>query len=460
MAGRAAAPPPKACGGAGRLTCGLATAILGAILAVAPADAQQSDRVEKKLRSIERELDEGAKTRAELTRQAEQVRGEILALREATISAARRTQDLESELSALEVTVAVMQSEALRKFNRMEVTRLRLDQVLGALQRIALQPPDALLLAPRPPLDSVRGAMLLNYAAPQLQQEATRLRSELQELESLREDIVAQRQSLDDTARDLAREQKALLGLIGRKTQLESSLRRRAQGAQQRVATLADQADDLRDLIERIGEEEKARRRVIEQQRLVEATLRLEAARKAEEDEARRQAAEAEEQLQESVAFADVSEEPALRADLRPANLRSFPDQQGTLTWPARGRIVAQFDEPSNEAGAGGVQGLTVETRAGAQIVAPFDGKVVYAGPFRGYGLILIIEHDGAYHSLLSGMDRIDAVLGQWLLAGEPIGAMAIDEAVNHRLYFELRRDGQPINPLPWVAQLDARKQG
>ena len=460
MAGRAAAPSLKACGGAGWLACGLAAATLGALLAVTPAAAQQSDRVEKKLRSIERELDEGAKTGAELTRQAEEVRGEILALREATISAARRTQDLESELSALEVTVAVMQSEALRKFNRMETARLRLDEVLGALQRIALQPPDALLLAPRPPLDSVRGAMLLNYAAPQLQEEATRLRRELQELESLREDIVAQRQTLDDKARDLAREQKKLLGLIGRKTQLESSLRKRAEGAQQRVVTLADQADDLRDLIERIAEEEKARRRVIQQQRLVEATLRLEAARRAEEDEARRRAAEAEEQLQESVAFADTSEGASLSTDLRPANLRSFPDREGTLTWPARGRIVARFDEPDNDADAGGVQGLTIETRAAAQIVAPFDGKVVYAGPFRGYGLILIIEHDGAYHSLLSGMDRIDAVLGQWLLAGEPIGAMAMDEAVTHRLYFELRRDGQPINPLPWVAQLDARKQG
>ena len=460
MRGRAAAPLLKACGVAGHLARGLAVASLGALLAVAPATAQQSDRVEKKLRSIERELDEGAKTRAELTRQAEQVRGEILALREATISAARRTQDLESELSALEVTVAVMQSEALRKFNRMETARARLDKVLGALQRIALQSPEALLLAPRPPLDSVRGAILLNYAAPQLQGEARRLRIELQELESLREDIIAQRQSLDGKAGELAREQKALLGLIGRKTQLESSLRRRAEGAQQRVATLANQADDLRDLIERIAEEEKARRRVIEQQRLVEATLRLEAARKAEDEEARRRAAEAEEQLQESVDFAGTSEGAELRADLRPANLRSFPERQGTLTWPARGRIVAQFDEPDNDAAAGGIQGLTIETRPAAQIVAPFDGKVVYAGPFRGYGLILIIEHDGAYHSLLSGLDRIDAVLGQWLLAGEPIGAMAIDEAVNHRLYFELRRDGQPINPLPWVAQLDARKQG
>ena len=430
------------------------------LLPALPASAQQSDRVEKKLRSIERELSQGAKTKEELIRQAEKVRSEVLALREATISAARRTQNLESELSALEITVAVMQSEALRKFNRMEATRNRLDKVLGALQRISLQSPEALLLAPRPPLDSVRGAMLLNHAAPQLQREARRLRNELLELESLRQDIVSQRQILDEKARDLAREQKTLLGLIGRKTQLEASLRKRAEGAEQRVVALAGQADDLRDLIERITIEEQARRRAIEQQRLVEATLRLEAAREAWETEKERRAAEADELSQESVAFADIAEDRVLTTDLRPANLRSFPKREGTLTWPARGRIVAQFGEPSSAAGSEGTQGLSIETRAGAQIVAPFDGKVVYAGPFRGYGLILIIEHEGAYHSLLSGLDRIDAVLGQWLLAGEPIGAMAMDQAINHRLYFELRRAGQPINPLPWVAQLDARKQG
>jgi murein hydrolase activator len=75
---------------------------------------------------------------------------------------------------------------------------------------------------------------------------------------------------------------------------------------------------------------------------------------------------------------------------------------------------------------------------------------VVFAGPFRGYGQLLIIEHSEGYHSLMAGMGRIDTSVGARVLAGEPIGAMAEDGTPS--LYVELRRDGQPINPLPWLA--------
>ena len=97
-------------------------------------------------------------------------------------------------------------------------------------------------------------------------------------------------------------------------------------------------------------------------------------------------------------------------------------------------------------------KGLTIQTRQGAEIVAPYDGRVVYAGPFRGYGQILIIEHSEGYHSLLAGLSRIDAAAGQWVLAGEPVGAMGQQETGEPELYLELRRNGRPINPLPWLA--------
>jgi len=86
----------------------------------------------------------------------------------------------------------------------------------------------------------------------------------------------------------------------------------------------------------------------------------------------------------------------------------------------------------------------------GAQVIAPHDGLVAFSGPFRGYGLLLIIEHAEGYHTLLAGMARIDATVGQRLLAGEPVGVMGQDEA-KPALYVELRRQGQPVNPSPWL---------
>jgi septal ring factor EnvC (AmiA/AmiB activator) len=92
-------------------------------------------------------------------------------------------------------------------------------------------------------------------------------------------------------------------------------------------------------------------------------------------------------------------------------------------------------------------------------VVAPFDGKVLFAGPFKGYGQILIIGHGDGYHSLLAGLDRVDESVGQWLVAGEPVGVMS-QSSQKPRLYLELRHDGQPINPLPWLAIRDEKVNG
>jgi septal ring factor EnvC (AmiA/AmiB activator) len=103
---------------------------------------------------------------------------------------------------------------------------------------------------------------------------------------------------------------------------------------------------------------------------------------------------------------------------------------------------------------------ILITARAGAQVVAPYDGRVAFAGLFRGYGQILIIEHGGRYHTLLAGLERIDAGAGQWILAGEPIGVMGSSQEQFPELYLELRHAGQPVNPLPWLATTDDKVQG
>src|SRR3546814_19046636 len=84
---------------------------------------------------------------------------------------------------------------------------------------------------------------------------------------------------------------------------------------------------------------------------------------------------------------------------------------------PAIGRISGHYGEPMPT----GIRrkGIDIETRPGAQVVAPFEGRVVFAGPFRAYGLLLLIEHSEGYHSILAGMSRIYAAVGQWLRSDE-----------------------------------------
>ena len=123
---------------------------------------------------------------------------------------------------------------------------------------------------------------------------------------------------------------------------------------------------------------------------------------------------------------------------------------------PVRGRISQHFAEAA--VGGEPSRGIVIESLPGAQVVAPFDGHVVFEGPFRGYGSILIIEHPGGYHTLLSGLGRSDAVVGQWLIAGEPVGVMSAGG--NPKLYVELRRASQPIDPLPWLQVSGGKVKG
>ncbi|MCH9000919.1 MAG: peptidoglycan DD-metalloendopeptidase family protein, partial [Proteobacteria bacterium] len=143
---------------------------------------------------------------------------------------------------------------------------------------------------------------------------------------------------------------------------------------------------------------------------------------------------------------------------VRPDNIRPFPDARASLRIPARGRVVLRYGQSRADQGAS--KGISIRARGGAQVVAPYDGQVVYAGPFRRYGQILIIEHGGRYHTLLAGLDRIYAVVGQWLLAGEPVGVLGSPQSGLPELYFELRRAGQPINPLPWLATTGDKVRG
>ncbi len=136
----------------------------------------------------------------------------------------------------------------------------------------------------------------------------------------------------------------------------------------------------------------------------------------------------------------------------------SFSAQKGVLPLPADKRIVIGFRQESADGSAS--EGIALSTQPGSRLVTPYDGQVVYAGPFSDYEHLLIIDHGEGYHTVLAEFERADVVLGQWLLAGEPVGLMSSDDSEEHLLYVELRHDGDPINPLPWIAARDNEVSG
>ncbi len=130
----------------------------------------------------------------------------------------------------------------------------------------------------------------------------------------------------------------------------------------------------------------------------------------------------------------------------------------GGARWPTAGSVRSNFGE-AGEAG-GRSQGIAIETSPGAQVVAPGGGRIVFAGPFRSYGRLLIIEHDDGYHSLMSGFGRIDGQVGDRVAAGNPVGEMPAEAENGAVLYVEVRRDGQPVDPIPWLLSDDREVRG
>jgi murein hydrolase activator len=417
--------------------------------------ARAADTPQQQLKSLEKQLQDSRDKQAQFAKAAEALAQEIAKLRADSIATAKTAQIHESALSDLEEQLGVLNAEEAQKAAELTRHRAQQQQLLMALARLARNPPEGMALAPGDPLDTVRSALLMGAAVPPLEAQARRLRDEIAGLAQVRQQI-AEAQAQERAERSsLDQEQASLTALIARKATLQQEAQQGVEQSNQRYLQLASQAADMQQLIERLDAERRVRdaelqKRRDEQDRVAEAERRdterlMREQRKARPDE-----------RDQGVVVALPP--PIIRDPTKPPPAaRPFAKARGLLLYPVSGHLLRHFGE-NDELGVAS-KGLTLETRDAAQVVAPYDGRVLFAGAFKGYGQILIIEHGDGYHSLLAGLDRVDGTVGQWLVAGEPVGTMSRGDA-KPRLYLELRHDGQPINPLPWLAARDEKVSG
>lgn len=390
-----------------------------------------------KLDRIEGEIKSERGREAALSRKSKELEAEIAALRQKVIGAARATQDSESLLTRLERKLAETRDRLAEQEAALRHRRKQIGGTLLVLERLSRNPPRALLLSPNRPMEVVRQAMLLRTSLPIIQNRADELREGVAALARTRDDIGKQIEALKG-ADALHNDQKALLdSLVARKAELLQETEAERRRIQKRLKRLAREAATLKELFARLEQERPAP--------------------PPPSPPTPPSPPEAGGKPPEKAAPPATEKQTALLNLPRPDSLRRFP-RRGPITLPVRGDLTRHYGESTSYGGA--AKGITIETRSAARVVAPYDGKVVFAGPFRGYGQILIIEHSGGYHTLLSGMERVDTGVGQWLLAGEPVGVMAKGTGGRPRLYFELRREGQPVNPLPWFAEYRGKDRG
>jgi septal ring factor EnvC (AmiA/AmiB activator) len=379
----------------------------------------------RRLADVERDMEHERQRRAALERRSAGLDHDVDKLRADLIAAARAAQQGEADLSRLEARLRELVADEGRLSADLARRHTQIVALAGALERLSRHPPEALFVAPGDPIDVMRGGLLLRTALPRVRAASEKLRGELETLATLRHEIAAQRIRQEAAVVSLGRERRQLDDLMRRKAALRQETVEETRRLVRRLDELAASASGLREFLQRLETDRPARDAPPPGLApLAPATV--------------------------------VPRGPATGTeDAAPPAPRSIARARGLLTMPAAGRLVERFGEATP---GGSLRGLTLRTRPEAPVVAPYDGRIAYAGPFRGYGLILIIDHGEGYHSLLAGLGRLDGVVGQAILAGEPVGMMSpgaasAGEGADPQLYVELRHNGQPINPLPWLAQ-------
>lgn len=385
--------------------------------------ATDADDVGQRLTTVESQLEAATDRERRLAREAAALADEVERLRGQLISVARRAQLREAAVTRLENSLEQLHADEIVARARLAERRDRLADSTAALVSLARLPTAALAFGQGSPAKSVRQALLLRTAVTSLGDDVARGHRQLAALDMLRRTIDAKQKALKSETALLAGERSRLQRLSEAKARLANATAVERQDARLRAAKLAEEARDMRDLLARLESERRQR---------------VEAAKEPPSAEAA----------------------PALQASLAPppaaaATPRS-PAFIGQL--PAQGRIVQAFGQ-ATPVGAE-AKGIRIQTRAAAQVTAPVDGTVVFAGTFRRYGHLLILEHSAGYHILLAGLSRIDSAVGDQVHAGEPVGEMDAPGGAPPTLYVELRHEGRPINPVPWLSALKARING
>jgi septal ring factor EnvC (AmiA/AmiB activator) len=370
-------------------------------------------------------------TEAALKREIEQIGADRRKLAQDAIDTAARLRGVEAKVEATQERLRPLNENEDRIRASLDSRRAVIAEVLAALQRIGHRPPPALLASPEDALQAVRTAMVLGAVLPDMRNKVDALGRDLAALLDIRKNIAAERDRLKNEVVSLDGERARMAALVEERQKQQGEREQALAAERTRAAELARQVDNLKDLI---GKLEQA----------LDPSVR--AAREAARSDSR----------------------PALSAYRDPGRLTpavAFASIRGQIPVPVNGVKLRNFGAPD---GNGSLEkGVSIATRAGAQVTAPADGWVVYSGPFRSYGQLLILNVGGGYHVLLAGMDKISVDLGQFVLAGEPVAAMGTGSQIaailatgasQPVLYIEFRKDGLPVDPGPWWAAGEGEK--
>lgn len=392
---------------------------------------------EQELRNIENKIKISATRKIELSDEIKGLEKDRASINRNLIETSTRSRRLEERVarSAKRLNDLRTDEDGVRAV--LKSKRGVLIEVIAALQRMGHKPPPALLVRPEDALSSVRSAILLGAVVPEVRSETRKLVEQLNKLVKIHKDIDQNRATLKSDLENLAEEETRLTLLLQQKKNLSIRARQNLSKQTALAAELAGKATNLSNLIEQLE-------------------LNIDSARQAaiaaKKEEEKRKALE-----QQNLANNDVKQ-PDFSDTGRIAPAMAFSAAKGLLPKPVSGVEISSFGKKNAEGEIS--KSVGIATRSNARVQSPADGWVIFAGPFRSYGNLLILNAGDGFRILLSGMDTLNVELGQFILTGEPIGTMAENRIASTDsievgfskpvLYIEFRKDDLSIDPSPW----------
>jgi len=402
--------------------------LLAAVIAVAAAGPRKDRPTRAELEAADQARAAELAAQQQAAARAAVAAAQAQQLAEQRIAATARLQQTEAATEAAANRLAALRRNRQQAAADLAARARAMQPLLPVIERLSLYPAETLLAVPAAPQDTLRGLIVLQGLARQLQQESAALRAAQASLDAATAAVAAEAPKFAAAEARQEQEGQALDQQIAAAQADQTAAQSDADAAAARAADAAARADTLRSMLTTLATQRRAEA----------AREREEAARAARE----KQDAEAEAARQREAALAPLSSGGTLASAAQP---------KGQLTAPVAGTVFRSWGDPTD---AGPATGISYHAAPSARVVSPCTGRVSFAEQFRSYGLLLILDCGGGYHAVLAGFERLDVKAGQDLRAGEPVGVMpGWDPGAGNRpsLYIELRHGEQPVNPAPWL---------
>lgn len=381
--------------------------MIAAPLCLSAISAAQDSVTVDDLKTYEQRLEEERQKLAAIEDAKKSARTDMTAVNEQLLAAAQESLRREEQAAEIEKRLVILQIQERDAQKQLMQDREDLKEILAALVAASRKQPPALVTHPDEASSAIQAAIVMRDVADRLEERSEDLAEKIREYADLTEKVQKEKDKLSDAEDRLSEKEQEIQKLAAIKRAAYEDISEESEEIQKRIDRLVEETENIRTFLTAIEE--------------------------------------------------TAPPPPSRKPPGLSTTTGSGPDDPiavavlTKLGLPAVGEIAQKYGDtlPSGRK----AEGIMVRTRASAQVVAPADGEIVFSGPFRSYGLMLILRTGDGYHIVLSGLENIYGAKGQKVLAGEPVGQMSNREDVPTELYMELHKDGSSHDPAKWMSR-------